>query len=266
MGDVLKLLMDKLPSWFYIIAAVIILIALAWFFYITLVSAKKIKDMISTLLKHDDHTKELQGSVDKLRDELKDKNKSAEQMSTALFNIKPLIETLNNIRSLDNPEQRMSEAQNLIQRALDSLAADIKTESGGKHRCGLWITNNQSLRLVFASAYFPKNYKGSRELHLDRSLAGKCFRRQQTIKWDDVTTDSDWTPNPDTRSVYKSLICIPSGNWGVLTVDGINKMSEESLYIAETYGSVIDGAIIENLKASNERDFMQTIEFEENVG
>lgn len=153
--------MDKLPDWFYQGASGLILIALASFFYITLVGSTKIKNMISTLLKHDEHVKELQTSMDNLRIEHTIKQQTAEQLSNVLFNIKPMIDTLNNLKNIPDHEVRMYEANNLIQRALDTLASDIKTESGGRHRCGMWVVNEERLQLVYASHYFPKHYIGN---------------------------------------------------------------------------------------------------------
>jgi hypothetical protein len=45
------------------------------------------------------------------------------------------------------------------------------------------------------------------------------------------------------------LICIPLDNWAVLTIDGLEPMSEKCKMIGELYATIIRGIIDEHMKA-----------------
>lgn len=205
--------------------------------------------VFSSILSRDDRIEDL---YNKLAIE-KEKSGKFEDMSlqlkTACLNLRPIIETLNMIREIADPNVKVQEIRQLYQRCMDTLAADIKTKAGGLHRCGLWVKEDQVLRLAVASSGFPKNYAASRVLDINRSVAGRCIRRAQVIHLDDVTTDSDWEVNPESRSQYKSLICVPVSDWLVLTVDGHQPMGESVRILSELYATVLEGLTHEQIIA-----------------
>ncbi|WP_342626548.1 GAF domain-containing protein [Brevibacillus massiliensis] len=142
----------------------------------------------------------------------------------------------------------LAEVHNLFQRLVEALASDVKYRPGERHRCGLWIESGGELILLHASAGFPDHYLRNRRLDIERSIAGKSFRRGQTIVLDNVRENDDWEPNPESSSPYLALICIPIGRWGVLTVDALHPMKEHVKMICELYGCMIEGAMEEYMR------------------
>jgi hypothetical protein len=249
MDSVLKNVMDKLPGWFFQIAGIILLIAIVIFLWFILFGTKQLSRVFSSILKRDD-------KIEKLHDELlNEKERSGRfedtslQLGAAVRNLRPIIASLNKLRKEESVSTIIQEVDQLIQRCLDTLASDLKTKAGGLHRCGLWIKQDDYLRLVNASSGFPKNYAGSRQLNINRSVAGRCVRKMQIINLDDVTTDSDWEDNPDSKRLYTSLICIPVGDWIVLTIDGYQPMGEYAQLLGELYANLFEGIINEHMRA-----------------
>lgn len=210
----------------------------------------------------------------KLRDELvelkadSETNKAlAMYLSHVIFGLKSFIDDLNDLISINHPEIKMTESYNLIQRIIDSLASDIKFHSGDHHRCCLWILDNDEIRLkpAFVSAGFPSNYSHVRTLHKDHSVAGRALRTGRTQIISDVTKDTDWSRNEDSRSNYNSLIAVPIER-GVLTIDGVSPMNNESQYIAELYCAILIGALNSYYSAHIEYNYNQEVAaVEENV-
>jgi hypothetical protein len=148
---------------------------------------------------------------------------------------------------------------------LDTLSSDIKVNAGGRHRCAIWVLQDEELVLVYASSGFPKSHPGNRKLHIHRSTAGRCLRKRQLIHVDDVTQDDDWEPNHESKSPYKSLICVPVSTWVVLTVDGVHGMSREVELICELYGILFEGMFQEQLHTL-QRLSGETVQDEANAG
>jgi hypothetical protein len=249
----LKDILDHMYPWFYNAAGVVIVLALGTFFYFTFYGMNKFANAIKSVVHRDDRIKELQEKVDLFKDRSTNNEIIASQLSSVITKMTPFIESLNNLRTIDGYEHRISESLNLIHKVLESLSLDIKNKAGENHRCGIWMPDQDYLRLYFTSSGFPRTYVNNRILHRDRTIAGKCFRKKKTIHLDDVTLDNDWEISPEGKSNYKSLICIPIGVTGVLTIDGIKPMSQESVKLSELYCSVIEGALQEYFRAFNEK-------------
>jgi putative methionine-R-sulfoxide reductase with GAF domain len=195
----------------------------------------------------------------KLQEEIidvKEKNQHnediASQVCTVIANAKNFLVSLNGLRKLENPDEVLQPADYLIQRVVEALSSDVKSSPGEQHRCGLWLDEeNGELIMYKGSSGFPENYINQRKLDIDHSIAGKAYRKQQTVKKDDVQNDEDWEPNPDSNSKYSAIICIPISKWGVLTIDAKKPMNNEQMLIGELYSYVIEGAI---------NEFMQSFE------
>ncbi len=246
MGDFFKELFEKMPSWFYHAIALVIIAGIGLFFWLSSHGLRNFTKSISTLMGKDERL-ELQKQAKDLKAESEENLKSAQQVSSALFHARTFILASNEISLTQNPEVKSQEATSLIQRMIDQLCSDIKTLAGDEHRVGIWITDGDHLTLSFASAGFPKQYKGNRKHEINDSIAGRCFLRNQTIKLDEVTNDVYWksSPHSDTPR-YKSLICVPLGEYGVLTADGMNAMSSYCSLIVETYAALIERVVIEH--------------------
>lgn len=261
-----KDILERMNPWFYDAAGFVILAAMITFFGFSFWGVKRFSTAISNVLKRDDRIKELQDKLDEEKGKHFKSEMVSSQITTALFNIRPFIQTLNSIRTEMNPGLRMQEALNLIQRILDQLSSDIKVKSGERHRCGIWIHDERILKLSFVSSGFPRHYKNFRMLDIDHSTAGKSFRKKQTLRVPDVATDSDWEPNQDSKNSYTSLICVPLGAWGVLTIDGLKELSEECELIGELYATIIEGAVQEHDHGFYLKNYSESLENDEEVG
>jgi hypothetical protein len=273
MGDFLKDIVNNLYPWHIHLIGAIIAGALLVFFWFTFWGIHKYTNAFNKILGRDDRIKELQEKIEQQKQDSENNELIAHQVSTALFNIKSFVETLNEIRVEKDPEKKSIEAIKLIQRILDQLSNDVKVRGGAQHRCGIWIISDDGSKLIlqFTSFGFPRQYKGKRELDIHDSIAGRTFSKKQKINIDDVQSDRDWKPSPYTETVrYKSLICIPLAQFGVLTIDGAEPMSDECELIGEVYASLIETAVIEHDEGYNEirleKIFEEYIEDEEDVG
>lgn len=265
-GDMFKEFLEKLYPWHFHVAGAIILAALALFFWYTFIGVNKFTRAVSSILEHHDHARKLQEELEQVKVDGSKHKMIADHVSRVIFNLKPFIDSLNEIRTMTQAYQRMIESSSLIQRVLDSLTSDMKTKSGEHHRCGIWMIEDDLLRLAVVSAGFPSSHRGNRTLSKDRSIAGRAFRTKQTQNIADVTNDTEWVRNDETRNHYLSLICVPLGDWGVLTIDGIEPMSLEGQHIGELYASVIQGAIQEYYMATSAYQSQLDLESEEDAG
>ncbi|MFB9327015.1 GAF domain-containing protein [Paenibacillus aurantiacus] len=241
MGDFFKELLDKMPGWFFACAAIIFLIGLGGIILWFVLGARR----FSAEMGKDTKLQVLQESLSAEKENNRQNIERVSQLNGALAAINPLLDSLNKLRVMDPSQEKMYSAVNLIKRAIDTLANDVKSKAGERHRCGLWIESDRNLRLQAASSGFPNNYAQYRVLHVDRSLAGKSFRLGQILNIPDVTTQDEWQKNEQSTSKYKSLICVPINNWGVLTIDGLNPMSDECQLIGEVYATILEGAFNE---------------------
>lgn len=245
MGNMFKDLLDKLYPWTFHALGALIVIAFGLFLWFSIIGVKKFTEGMNTILKHNEKVQDLWNKNEELRINNEKNEMIANFVSSAIFNLKPYMDTLNEIRADSNATERKHNSHSLIQRLLDALSSDIKHKSGEHHRCCVWISDDQVLFPAVYSAGFPGNYHEMRRLDRDRSIAGRAFRTKLTQNIKDVTVDTEWVANPQSRSQYKSLICVPLREFGVLTIDGIEPMGPECEYICELYSSVIIGALNE---------------------
>jgi hypothetical protein len=273
MGDLVKEVINKLYPWTFHLIGGLLVIGFGVFLWFTFWGVHKYTNAFVKILGRDDRIKELQDTIEKEKETREIKSLIADQVTTALFNVRSFVDTLNSIRLEQNPSEKAREALRLIQRILDQLSNDVKIRGGAQHRCGIWVVSNdqKTLTLQFTSFGFPRHYKGNRTLEINDSLAGKTFLKKQKLNISDVKADKDWKPSPYTEVVrYKSLICIPLSGFGVLTIDGEEPMSEECELIGEVYASLIESAVIEHDEGYSELNFQrflaEGIENEEEVG
>lgn len=174
----------------------------------------------------------------------------SKQYKTTLENIIDFMKDLNDLRNYVDSAEVISKAEHIIQRAVESLASDVKQLAGERHRCGFWvyIAETNTLNLITASSGFPPNYIG-KKLNKDKSIAGRAFRTGEIENVSNVHEDPEWEPNPQSNSPYTALICIPIADIGVLTIDALNPMSRDHELIGEVYCKVIEGAVIELTQA-----------------
>lgn len=170
------------------------------------------------------------------------------QLAIALESVSYLLQEVVNVNLFDTVSANR-QLGHLIRSAVELTARDVKCLPGEIHRCGLWwyYQESQELVLMFASSGFPPDYENNRRLHVDRSVAGRCFRKQEIIRYTDrsVREDADWEENPASAYRYDGLICVPISTTlspkGVLTVDAkrLGGFSEESVRVAETYAQLV---------------------------
>jgi putative methionine-R-sulfoxide reductase with GAF domain len=231
MTDAIKALLAKEPTWFFNTAAIFLLAILVVFLYWAYRGAKNYAEAVN---KENKLTRLLEERNSLQQEKLLHKA-ITEQMSVVLENSTNFIKALNNYD--------VNNTSNQIQTIIESLATDIKTVVGERHRCGFWVNtddNNQFLTLVNGSASFPNDYINNRTLDVNRSIAGRSYRKKETLLINDVINDADWVFS-DSPSSYSSLICVPVGPWGVITIDGKQEMTHNTVLIGRLYASIIEG-------------------------
>lgn len=236
---------DKLYPWHIHVAGAVLIVGLLVFFFFTFYGVGKFAKSISAILKHNETIEKLWTNISTLKIENDENKIIANYMSRVVYNIKPFIDSLNELRLSNDSRQKLAQSAYLIQDLINSLTTDIRYKSGEIHRCCLWVIDEQYLRPMVVSSGFPANYSNSRMLERDNSIAGRAFRTKRTQNIPDVSADKEWIKNDESRSKYHSLICIPIGSIGVLTIDGIESMGVECEQIGELFASVMLGALIE---------------------
>jgi len=109
---------------------------------------------------------------------------------TASRNLRVRLDALNRLRNRPPTLDAFSELRDLLKDSVEGIAMDIKFQPGERHRCGLWWEEDGELVLRFASIGFPRRYlDGGRRLNLDRSTAGRAFRRCEAFNVPDVSKD-----------------------------------------------------------------------------
>jgi len=245
--SLIQYIIARLPHWFFETSAVIIIVALLISLWWITLGAKR----FSAAMGRENKLIKLQEDVVKLKSQNLEYVGIYSQVTIAIINSQSFLESFHDLRMLSDPHELRQRSANLIQRIIESLASDIKSMPGDKHRCGVWIQDgDEELLLVFGSTGFAESYIGFRRLKLNWSVAGKSFRKSTTVNIDDVIKNDDWEKNINSASKYTSLICIPLGFWGILTIDGHNPMNESTVNIGSLYASLLVGALAEFDKAS----------------
>jgi putative methionine-R-sulfoxide reductase with GAF domain len=248
MTDAIKILLEKQPSWFFHVSSLVLLIILGIIGYWVFIGAKRYSDAIAK----EDKLVTLLEERNLIRQEKESNRAITDQICVVLENSTTFIKALNNF---NNEEYHVN---NHVQTIIESLATDVKTVIGERHRCGFWLAdeNNSNLTLANGSAAFPFGYVNNKTLDINNSIAGRCYRKKETIFIDDVSQDPDWSTT-DNQSSYTSLICVPVGPWGVITIDGKQKMTHNTVLIGKLYASIIEGYMNKFL-LGQVSDFTQT--------
>jgi hypothetical protein len=247
METIIKEWFKRLPDWAFTFSSIIFLALLIGISVMVWIAVKRYADAVG----RENKIIELQEKL-AIQKEIANTNRnSAAQLQNVLMNARSYINTLNKARNqTENPNYSP-----FLQRIIEAIASDVKSHGGERHRCGLWLEMRDQgvLRLIHGSAGFPEHYIGNKTLDINDSIAGRAFRKKQVLKVDNVLEDSDWNTS-DSSNSYTALICIPLGEWGVITIDARKPMDENAQIIGELYGSIIEGIMEEifNILAYNE--------------
>jgi len=233
-------LANRLPTWFFNVAAVMLLFGLYLVLRWMNLGAKRLSDAMG----RENRIYLLQEELAKEREVSRTSSAAAAQLAAALAGATSHVSSLNRLRWESQGDPNAPTA--VVKQIIETLALDIKHRSGERHRCGLWIEEDGELILGFASAGFPDHYIGERRLSVNKSLAGRAYRLGRSKRWDDCRAEEEWEPNPDSNSSYASLVCIPLKHGtdviGVVTIDGLNPMTDEDMAIGELYTGLIENA------------------------
>ncbi|BFH67921.1 hypothetical protein J27TS7_37390 [Paenibacillus dendritiformis] len=131
MEGLMKSMLDKLPPWAYQVFAVVMAAGMIFYFVKTLYINKKLSDMIADVMRRDDRMQDIQLRMDELRSAQMMDEHTAQQTLSALRDVKPFMDALNDIRAIADPYSVLTEASFLLQRMLDILAVDMKLKAGG---------------------------------------------------------------------------------------------------------------------------------------
>ncbi|MFP7273735.1 GAF domain-containing protein [Bacillus paralicheniformis] len=248
MGDIVSAFLDKSPPWFFIISSIILIVILIIIGVFVYIAVKRFADNANK-----------ENKVIKLleeRETLKNENLHnkllTEQLTVAISNAKTFVDLLVLIQK-NRSGSTGDDVLHAINKILEGLTAVIKTDIGEMHRCGFWINDDTGLRLLCGSSGFPLDYPGNRVLDINHSIAGRCFRKSESINIVDVTKDADWKES-DSSNTYSSLICIPISEWGVVTIDAKREMSDNTLQIGQLYCSIISGILGEYYELVQDED------------
>ena len=233
MNVFIKELFAHMPDWFFGSSALIILVLMCLCAWWILLGAKRFSDSLGK----EQRLYDLQDKLHKLEFSNEFHKGVSLKLLTVINNSRHFINSVNN----GNHETNVGLN---VQRIVESLAADVKTNPGEKHRSGFWVVDSdrEVLTLLNGSSGFPDHYLGNRELGLNQSIAGRCFRKNELINCKDVTVDEDYESS---NSDYRSLICVPVDNFGVLTIDGKKPFDKNVESIAELYATIIELALKE---------------------
>lgn len=221
----------EMPSWFFFIASIIILIGLSAATLWIALGTRRFADSLGK----EKRLYDLQEQVHKLSNENEYNKNVSLKLLNVIDNSRLFLNTINgeDFSGYNIPLN--------IQRIIEGLAADVKTRAGEKHRAGFWVEDEeQLLKLIHGSSGFPDHYIGNRKLGMNDSIAGRCFRKNTIINCPDVNDDHDYEKSDND---YVSLICVPVGLLGVLTVDGKIPFDKSAESIAELYASILESMI-----------------------
>ncbi|MFB7034567.1 GAF domain-containing protein [Bacillus altitudinis] len=244
MVEIITAVLDKSPPWLHIISSLILIVILLIITYFVFIAAKRYADNVNK----ENKIISLQSENSKLEKKNSELESINEQFLVVLSNAKNLMQLLHS-HGIDTGLIDEQLTEKTIQRVVETLAADIKYTIGEKHRVGFWMDLEDSLFLAHASAGFPLDYVFQRKLDIHHSIAGRCHRKQEVLKIDDVKMDPDWR-NSDSESSYSALICIPIKDWGVITIDAKEKMSNNTLQVGLLYCSILAN-ILDHIRLSN---------------
>ncbi|WP_181891672.1 hypothetical protein [Bacillus altitudinis] len=241
MDGIIEAILKNTPTWAINTSGVFVIIITMGISFYVILATKRFADNAN---KEDKLIKLLEE-----KNELNQRNNQLEaineQLIVVLENTKNYVTLATTVPS--NIEDSYSN-EPLIQKTVEALASDIKAIVGEKHRVGFWVKNVDEERIVlaYASSGFPHSYISEKSLDTNYSIAGRAFRRNEIIKVDNVTEDPDWTIS-DTPSNYKALICIPIEDWGVVTIDAKDKMSNNTLTISKLYCAILHNILEQDI-------------------
>ncbi|MFJ6207318.1 hypothetical protein [Lysinibacillus sp. NPDC092081] len=228
--------MKRLPDWVFTVSSIIFVILILLIAITIYRTVKRYSDAIG----REDKVSNLHEELAKLKDESRIQKENAQQLYSVIIHTRTFLKA---IFSGTDPNEK--DYYQILQRIVEGLVSDIKASGLERHRCALWIsdtdeqTSEEYLELFIGSSGFPDEYLHKRRLGLNNSIAGRSYRKKESLNIPDVNKDSDWD-KPEKSSKYKALICIPFNEIGVLTVDAQEEMNNEIFGIAELYSTIIE--------------------------
>lgn len=130
MANVTQVLLDKQPSWFFNISALILIAILLVILFWVFRGAKKYHDAVGK----ENRLTELLEERNTLQNESSIQKNISSQLEVVLGNAKSFMDTYNEYSKEDKLTKPSPSF--LVQSIIESLASDIKTVVGEKHRCG----------------------------------------------------------------------------------------------------------------------------------
>lgn len=230
-------LLKVVPSWVFLGIGIIILIMLLGICFLVWMTL------------HGTYKNSQRGHIEKdLKDEIVRITKSKDIYQEQVARLEHIIKNARSFTSsyvnLVNEEKDNFDEN--IQRIIESICNDIKMTARNGHRSGFWFfepdQNNPSngvLSLMFGSSGFPDNYFGNRKLDIHNSIAGRSFRKGTVQLINEVSKDPDWDSNGSNN--YKAILCVPIRDYGVVTVDSNEDITEQIKIIVELYSVIIEG-------------------------
>ncbi|EZH66814.1 hypothetical protein DH09_02420 [Bacillaceae bacterium JMAK1] len=248
--NVMIRIIDRMPDWTFAVLSILLIIGLVLgSFYLSRFAKNVLKALESEssalAISQENSTLTSQNS------ELQDANT---QYHHSLQSINHLFEDLIDLRN--DCHQTYEESLEVIKKIIDTLPLSLSSSRGDSKRCAVWLSSPTTNTLDFhtGSFNFPKDYTNSRKLDIDDSTGGRCYRKNEIIDLDDVSEDPDWLKNEESRGNYKSLICIPILNLGILTVDSLSPFNQESRNIICLYAKCIELAYLQMFDALKFQD------------
>lgn len=228
-------MVNRFPEWFFIIVSILFIIAITVGLWYAVLGAKKFQDTMN----RESSIIELKDKVSSLEEELFYHKGLSQQLHTSMLSIQQFLLNYNKMKIKEFEIDSHNHLE-VMQRLVDSLASDIKSNTGDRHRCGIWMESEKELTLIIGSSEFPMEYLHVKKLDIDHTIGGKAYRQNRLIHLLDVRKDSDWKENVESTFKYNSMVAIPLSSFGVLTIDAIHPIKKELVCVIQAYARLIE--------------------------
>lgn len=247
MVDVLKALLEVVPNWVTIGIGIAILLLTIGLVVLIFNSTKR---TLESAHKESD--------IRQLESDIRILNTEKDQLENQVACLEGAVKSTNNFAQafVKSVGKNLSEFEydSLTQRIIESICNDIKMTSKTIHRSALWIyteENNgeQILTLHQASSGFEVRDLNLKKLNIHNSVAGRCFRTKKKQIVNNVSEDPDWNFKENRK--YEAILCFPIGDYGVITIDSKETISEQIVGIVALYSTLVEGIFDERMRNFN---------------
>lgn len=245
--------MKRLPDWVFTLSSIIFVILILLIAFTIYNTVKRYSDAIG----REDKVSNLHEELANHKDQSRIQKERAQQMFSVILHTRSFLSAI-----FSESDSYEKDYHTILQKIVEGLASDIKSSGLERHRCGVWLsgkddnTSEEYLELFMGSSGFPEHYMHNRRLGINNSIAGRSYRKKESLNIPDVNKDSDWD-KPEKSSKYKALICIPLDKIGVLTIDAQEEMNNETFGVIELYSSLIEAVfykIFEQIQSDSETE------------